>query len=266
MIVVVAVPIMSNIDLSDSTTIEGYDGDRYRLLDDTDTVVFGFDNYKRYMEVNGVRQNLKYGSGGTYPVVTNLVGDCIGVSWSNNSISVSIFSDGNVYRPSIMAGDGGTIVIKAGVISSPGGNNNYSGNLYIMADDGDYINVLDNGGVVPSSNSAFLYVSEGRPGYFVNIILNGSEILHYFARDGSITDVKLNITTSDNLIEYPDEPTITPAQEDPYVAYAILAPYEAGETTATNQAIKDMIGTIPIIMVAGLIIGVAGTFLYRRLS
>lgn len=38
------------------------------------------------------------------------------------------------------------------------------------------------------------------------------------------------------------------------------------EIQATDAAIESMIDMVPIIMIAGLIIGVAGTFLYRRLS
>lgn len=52
--------------------------------------------------------------------------------------------------------------------------------------------------------------------------------------------------------------------EDQSVSNNILYP-KTYEVTSGNPA-YDLIRQIPLIMVAGLIIGVAGTFLYRRLS
>lgn len=265
-IVSIAVPVFAGMDLSHSTTIGDYSGYRYAEMGPDDVVEIGYDSNELYIDINGERQTAVFYDNDNLNAkpLFNVIGENLILQTTNNGIRTVEYcytgSTGGKYSNEI--GPDSYTNPTTITYDSIGGSQILPGKIWIMVDDGDYVNVASvDDRTIPLSNAGIFAV--GWDTNAVMIYLDGSEVLSYHQVEaGTVNNLKMDITITDNQITYPDMAVI---DGNPFCPiFLILAPYEVGQKTATDKAIEDMIDILPLIMVIGVLIAAVGIFLHSR--
>lgn len=266
-IVSVAVPIISGLDLSQVATIEGYDGHRYAEMGPEDTVIIGFDGSTPYISINGDRQAPIYADvdNANTPPILNVIGANFYVNKMNQELRYSyIMSDGtSTYGNPIYSGSSLVTITYDGENGMVNGNLMAPGKVWIMVDDGEYADVSEISDMtIPVSNAAIMAAYTG---YGTMILtLSGSDVVDYsvLAPSPLTGEPNIDITIADGTIAYPESATLGSTSFAGVVL--ILAPYEVDQTPAMDKAVNDIIDVIPLIMVIGIVIAAIGLFLRSR--
>ena len=271
-IVSVAVPILSGLDLSQVATIEGYDGHRYAEMGPEDTVIIGFDGSTPYISINGDRQAPIYAdvNNTNTPPILNVIGANFYVNKMNQELRYSyIMSDGtSTYGNPIYSGSSPVTITYDGENGKVDGDLMAPGKVWIMVDDGEYADVSEISDMtIPVSNAAIMAAYTG---YGTMILtLNGSDVVDYsvLAPSPLTGEPNIDITIADGTIAYPESATLGSTSYEGVVL--ILAPYEVDQTPAMDKAVNDIIDVMPLIMVVGVLVAVVsatGLFILNRRS
>ena len=255
-IISVAIPILAGINLSQTTIIE-IDGHRYAEMSPDDDVVLSVNNDVPNVTINGSKQDayIVENSPSNQKPLSNIIGENIVISYDTGDFICYYYNEeGGIER---YIGDSATITH-----DSINGDPIKPGKIWIIQDEGEYINIADPSSSVsiPLSNAAIFcgYAESAK----IVANLNGSEVVNSsYLSFGVPVGLEVDIVISGDTITYPNFTTIDSHQ---YQVFVILAPYEVSQASATDRAIDNIIAVIPIIMIAGIMIAVIGTFLHMR--
>lgn len=282
-IVAVAVPIISDIAAPRTETYDNGDSvARYSKYDDTSTVTIRIDTRQGNEYGISINGNLIYDFNGVdsfqFPIVVSKYFTIIFSKVSiNGNFAYYMANPEDIKTVVSMNGTYLILTISDGTIT----DSSYKietevEDLWIYDPDGDYgvywADGLNSKHVIAADDDDVIQfcTMHYSGGVLQNafIKLNNGEVVDSYYFNCSDVDYPLILDSiaDDGIISY-GFVSIEPTNDTPmnYPMNFVLAPMEITIIHEPTPTVH-MITLIPIIMIAGLIIGVAGTFLYRRLS
>ncbi len=260
-ITAVAIPIFSGIQLGNLTTVD-LEGERYSQIEDPVTItVVNNDSSGITLKIDDKEQLYTDAQ-----PITDIVGylniRVMGSLESGLSIQIGVTTTSSTAYP-ILKEESESATIGSNYIGSKLGNFDLAGPVYIKDDSGGYVLFTGETADIPVSMT---FIGLAGATYGAACTFENGVIVQVRNKIGD--DISSLVNTEPFDVEDGFVKAILPTtiQTSVFDITALIVPQEDGEISNIEAAINSILDIIPILMIAGLIIGVAGTFLYRRLS
>lgn len=260
-IIAAAIPIFSGIQLGNLTTVD-LEGERYSQIEDPVTItVVNNDSSGITLKIDDKEQLYTDAQ-----PITDIVGylniRVMGSLESGLSIQIGVTTTSSAVYP-ILKEESESATIGSNYIESKLGNFDLAGPVYIKDDSGGYVLFTGETADIPVSMT---FIGLTGATYGAACTFENGVIVQVRNEIGD--DISSLVNTEPFDVEDGFVKAILPTtiQTSVLDITALIVPQEDGEISNIEAAINSILDIIPILMIAGLIIGVAGTFLYRRLS
>ena len=255
-IIAVAIPIFSGIQLGNLTTVD-LEGDRYSQIEDPVTItVVNNDSSGITLKIDDKEQLYTEAQ-----PITDIVGylniRVLGSLDSGLSIQIGVTTTSSMAYP-ILKAESESVTIGSNYIESKNGNFDLAGPVYIKDDSGGYVLFTGETADIPVSMT---FIGLAGATYGAACTFENGVIVQVGNKIGDEISSLVNTEPFDVEDGFVKAILPTTIQTSVFEITALIVPQEDGEISNIEAAINSILNIIPILMIVGLIIAAVAAFI-----